>query len=80
MPQLIYFVSHLMEFLMTPKHFTLVFISVVPLQCSLHVAVRQGGLNAVKSHVERGADINTKDDKGVRKSHEHLKISLYSPL
>ena len=49
---------------MTPKHFTLVFIS-VPLQNSLHVAARQGDLNAVKSHVERGVDINTKDDNGV---------------
>ena len=49
------------ELLMTPKHFTLS----VPLQYCLHVAARQGDLNALKSHVERGADINTKDDNGV---------------
>ena len=50
--------------LMTPNHFTLVFVS-VPLQYCLHVAARQGDLNALKSHVERGADVNTKDDNGV---------------
>ena len=49
---------------MTPNHFTLVFVS-VPLQYCLHVATRQGDLSALKSHVERGADINTKDDNGV---------------
>ena len=37
----------------------------MPLQYSLHVAAGQGDLNAVKSHVERGADINMKDDNGV---------------
>ena len=46
---------------MTPKHFTLF----VPLQYCLHVAARQGDLNALKFHVERGADINGRDDNGV---------------
>ena len=49
---------------MTPEYFTLAFVSVL-LQYPLHVAARQGNLDAVKSHVERGADINTKDDNGV---------------
>ena len=44
--------------------FTLVFIS-VPLQYSLHVAAEQGDLNTVKALVERGADINAKDDNEV---------------
>ena len=46
------------------KYFTLLFISVA-LQCSLHVAAGQGDLSAVKTHVDRGADINAKDDNGV---------------
>ena len=57
-------VSHLNELLMTPEYFTLAFVSVL-LQYPMHVAARQGNLDAVKSHVERGADINTKDDNGV---------------
>ena len=30
-----------------------------------HEDAKQGGLNAVKKHVGRGADINAKDDNGV---------------
>ena len=56
--------SFLVGIVNDPKTFYLFFIS-LPLQYSLHVAAGQGDLNAVKSHVERGADINMKDDNGV---------------
>ena len=53
-----------MQLLIIQKYFTQVLISVV-LQYSLHVAAGQGDLSAVKALVERGADINAKDDNGV---------------
>ena len=49
---------------MTQNIFTLVFVP-VPMQYSLHVAAGQGDLNAVKTLIERGADINSKDDNEV---------------
>ena len=50
--------------LVTSKHFTLAFVS-VPLQRSLHDAAKKGDVNAVKTLIERGADVNTKDDNKV---------------
>ena len=50
--------------LMTSKHFTLVFVS-VPLQRSLHNAAKKGDVNAVKTLIERGDDVNTEDDNKV---------------
>ena len=54
-----------MQLLIIQKYFTQVLTSVV-LQYSLHVAAGQGDLRAVKTLVDRGADINAKDDNGVR--------------
>ena len=53
-----------MQLLIIRKYFTQVLMSVA-LQYSLHVAAGQGDLSAVKALVERGADINAKDDNGV---------------
>ena len=53
-----------MQLLIIQKYFTQVLISVV-LQYSLHVAAGQDDLSAVKTLVDRGADINAKDDNGV---------------
>ena len=53
-----------MQLLIIQKYFTQVLISVV-LQYSLHVAAGQGDLIAVKTLVERGVDVNAKDDNGV---------------
>ena len=46
-----------MELLISPKHFTFLYT----LQYSLHVAAGKGDLKAVKAHVHKGADVNTKD-------------------
>ena len=53
-----------MQLLIIQKYFTEVLISVA-LQYSLHVAAGQGDLSAVKALVDRGADVNAKDDNGV---------------
>ena len=50
--------------LATSKKFTLVFVS-VPLQHSLHDAAKKGNVNAVQTLIERGVDVNTKDDNKV---------------
>ena len=68
-----YLFCYSLEFLMTPKTFTLVFVSVA-LQYPLHVAAGQGDLSAVKTLVGRGADINAKDDNGVCKFKKWLTL------
>ena len=42
----------------------------------LHIAARQGNLHSVKRLIDKGTDVNVRDDDGVRQ--EFILISVYN--